>query len=1162
MIAAPELKIIFEKKYDRKSWYRVLNENFNVKDLNENPIDITSRIKANSYNAKALELGTFVTQGEGHLIGLYEIEVADNVKIHRNRKGLKELLSKIYRDDVEAALLVFVQGDKWRFSYVSEITVKNKLTKKREKKTTDSKRFTYLLGSGERTKTAADRFARIQRSEDLFGGGVSLDALEEAFNVDKMSKAFFNEYRKQYGYFTAHITGEDENGKKIRSTSPFLSTTFNGDHKTARDFIKKMMGRIVFLYFLEKKGWLGVPADKNWGDGDEFFLSNLFKHSKDKKAFYSNVLAPLFFATLNTERKDDYFKIDDTLFTQPGYSKLKIPYLNGGLFEEDEIMKQFLVFPEELFSNLFNFFDQYNFTVYEDSPDEHTVAVDPEMLGHIFENLLEDNKDKGAFYTPKEIVHYMCRESLIEYLYTKLNPQSPESYQEHGKPQVEIFGNTAKKGQLSPEQKHNDPTELVPRAAIEKFVLHHEGGDIIEFEETILKALKDVKICDPAIGSGAFPMGLLIEIFYLVEALYFVSPDVTGKIWKLGKKWNPAKVKEQIIQNSIYGVDIEKGAVDIARLRFWLSLVVDEDIPKPLPNLDYKIVVGNSLLSKYENEVIDIDWKIKNKNASAVESIINDQQTKLVLLSTRQHEYFQAGVDKGKQQLRIRDLKIDILRNQLTLTRIAFEENNKVQLGLHSNDKELEQAQVITEKIRDYNRAIHKLESLKKIREESLDYFDWKLDFPEVMNEKLIKGQIGFDIVIANPPYGADVDHDKLNIDYTLSKKRLSNTYSYFMEKSLKLTKDYGNITLIVPNTWLSITSTRVLREVFFVENTIKQLLFTHQIFESMADIPPVVDTVVFTCLLQKNKSENVSLITLKDDASIRERLLEVESRSWSNIKTTKVLETNEFKIQLKENFFHWNTNFFLLEEKKDPKYIVRIGTQEYAVGKGNPPLKKEQIKQRIYHSKEKIDSSYLPFVPCGDIQSFHFRWSKTYLKWGDNLHCPREEEIYSKEHILVSRIFDKKNKKLKACHIPAGEKNYFFINNTDSFNVVPNSDPPFHSLKFLLGLISSKFIGYYLTTSNVNLIRSVYPKINTNDLKKIPIVSNVSEKVCRVIESLIDEISNKRALDLKADVSLLENENDLIVYKLYNLDYKEAHIIEDKKEWITKEDYDRFTIE
>jgi hypothetical protein len=169
------------------------------------------------------------------------------------------------------------------------------------------------------------------------------------------------------------------------------------------------------------------------------------------------------------------------------------------LFEEDDEKTLDLVFPEELFNGLFTFFDQYNFTVYEDSPDEHTVAVDPEMLGHIFENLLEDNKDKGAFYTPKEIVHYMCRESLIEYLYTYLNPRQPESYKEIGKTQTDLFGNKAKK-QLSIEENINQPKKIVARQTLEQFVLLHEAADVIECDEAILKALRDVKICDPAIG--------------------------------------------------------------------------------------------------------------------------------------------------------------------------------------------------------------------------------------------------------------------------------------------------------------------------------------------------------------------------------------------------------------------------------------------------------------------------------------------------------------------------------------------------------------------------------------------------------------------------------------------------------------------------------------
>jgi hypothetical protein len=608
--------------------------------------------------------------------------------LHRNRRALRDLLSDIYRNDVEAALVVFVQGVKWRFTYVSEITVRDENTGERKVKSTDPKRYTYLFGEGEKAKTAAVQFSKLKANEDLFKKGITLDALQEAFNVEKMSKAFFTEYRKHYGYFTAHLTGEDENGKAVSKASSLLNSTFNGNKKEARDFIKKMLGRIVFLYFLEKKGWLGVAVENDWGSGDENFLSNLFAKSADKDAFYSNVLAPLFFNAMNTERKNDVF----TLSTG---EMVKIPFLNGGLFEEDEVNTQFLHFPKKLFADLFEFFDRYNFTVYEDSPDEHTVAVDPEMLGHIFENLLEDNKDKGAYYTPKEIVHYMCQESLIEYLNTQLNPPVIDSYQELGKAQTDLFGNTGKKGQLTLVQEHSSPKEIVSREALERFIKKGEVGDILHQEEAVLTALYIIKVCDPAIGSGAFPMGVLMEIFHAVETLFEASAAVTRKVWKLKEAdWvsNRAAVKMNIIQNSIYGVDIEQGAVDIARLRFWLSLVVDEEVPQPLPNLDYKIVVGNSLLSKFNDIVIDIDWNPKYKNASAVKNLITEQHVKLHLLQQKQHLFF-VSQHGNKQQLKneIRNLKIDILINQLELTKAVFQQNiqsNTVLKGFSQTEKE------------------------------------------------------------------------------------------------------------------------------------------------------------------------------------------------------------------------------------------------------------------------------------------------------------------------------------------------------------------------------------------------------------------------------------------------------------------------------------------
>src|SRR5690606_7257477 len=175
-----------------------------------------------------------------------------------------------------------------------------------------------------------------------------------------------------------------------------LTALFDKDEKQARDFVKRMMGRIVFLYFIQKKGWLAVAQGKKWGEGNQNYLYDLFKNSKQKNDFYARELVTLFFNRLNNEDSENSAREE------------RFPYLNGGLFDDAQDRKyNKLYLPEDIFSRMFDTFNNYNFTIYEDAPDEHTVAVDLEMLGHIFENLLEDNKDKGELYTPKEIVHYI-----------------------------------------------------------------------------------------------------------------------------------------------------------------------------------------------------------------------------------------------------------------------------------------------------------------------------------------------------------------------------------------------------------------------------------------------------------------------------------------------------------------------------------------------------------------------------------------------------------------------------------------------------------------------------------------------------------------------------------------------------------------------------------
>jgi hypothetical protein len=471
---------------------------------------------------------------------------------------------------------------------------------------------------------------------------------------------------------------------------------------------------------------------------------------------------------LNKKRDNDLVELIKS-------EKYKIPFLNGGLFEEENIKHRDIIFPKEQFRNLFDFFNEYNFTIYEDDPNDHTVAVDPEMLGHIFENLLEDNKDKGAFYTPKEIVHYMCQESLIEYLCTTL--------------------------QIEDEAKE--------REAITKLIKTKEIDDILKPEIlNINKALDKVKICDPAIGSGAFPMGLLHEIFAVKLTLYIFENNSS-------EGFDAAAIKLNIIQNSIYGVDIEPGAVDVARLRFWLSLIVDEPKPKALPNLDYKIVVGNSLVSKLDDDIINIDWSLNDTTYGLFATDLAKEKCELLeKISHKQKLFFGSDCDKKKLSVEIRNLKIDLLINQLNLMIQNQNIHTKPSAESYLNKPKTK----FTEDTNNYLQClgwkdkIKNLELLKTKYDETLHYFDWKLDFPEIMNEQVAE-KIGFDIVIGNPPYGAKYcDNDKLYFqDKYITAKTIKgsqkgslDTFTLFVEIGYKLSNIGGNLHYIIPMSFTS----------------------------------------------------------------------------------------------------------------------------------------------------------------------------------------------------------------------------------------------------------------------------------------------------------------------------------------------------------------------
>lgn len=454
-----QLQHIFQNGYPGAAEFisKVIEPIFPEDSITENGLDIIDtpekRRRADMANIVSAQYVADVNRIDSDPIAVYDVTLRPNSDIAHSRVAIKQFIAADVMTYTHAFIL-FHYADQphrpWRFSYVY---------KERTTAGTRSvaKRYTYVFGKDYRCRTAVERFIELSRSPK------SDEDFAKAFSVEALSDEFFERYRDLYADFVQYITGKryvKENSKwvekKIHDANPQHQTSFNSDDKLVRDYIKKMFGRIVFLYFLQRKGWLA---------GNRHYMHDLFFNSEQKDNFLDGVLEPLFFELLNTQPE---YRTPHAM-SLPGAKS--IPYLNGGLFQQDEIDERTCVFKADDFQKLFNFFDQYNFTIDENDPEDAEVGIDPEMLGRIFENLLEDNKDKGAYYTPKEIVEYMCRESIISYLQSKAATDA-------GKQQLRDFVETLNGDNLSLSQR--------------KFIKDR---------------LKAVKICDPAIGSGGIPDG-------------------------------------------------------------------------------------------------------------------------------------------------------------------------------------------------------------------------------------------------------------------------------------------------------------------------------------------------------------------------------------------------------------------------------------------------------------------------------------------------------------------------------------------------------------------------------------------------------------------------------------------------------------------------------
>ena len=805
-------KEVIESKYNREAWQQLLH------DIFRNKVSFWNRpsaVHVNSRLAKeALNLGK-ISLADGEAIAIYEVELTEKVNIEHNRCGIRDMLTSDWRNMGYAGAFMFCYRKNesiLRFSYVSETWGFDKQGNY-EKISTNTKRYTYLLGEGRGCRTAIEQFGVLKNSKQ------TLSDITAAFSVEALTKQFYKDLFEWYQWAI-------EPSSNV--SFPNNITIEEDDREDLETKIIRLITRIMFVWFIKQKDL--VPNKIFDVDYLGTILKDFDPYSKTVGNYYNAILQNLFFATLNRAIEDEQgnkrkfaTNVKKDIKTLYRYAEMfsisenevinlfaEVPFLNGGLFEcldktkkidgveqafnhdgfsrndkrfADGRYRNRAVVPNNLFfepeKGLISILSRYNFTIEENSPEEQQVALDPELLGKVFENLLgaynPETKEtarnqSGSFYTPREIVNYMVDESLIAYL---------------------------------------GDTPLVRSLFEQDFSF---DKNYAEDYKTIAGKLKNIKILDPACGSGAFPMGLLNR---MVDILLRISPN--EKVYDL---------KLAIIENCIYGSDIQRIAAQITKLRFFISLICncEKDVNKPnfgiptLPNLETKFVAANSLISKKKQESYNL---FENPEI---------EPTKKELTRIR-HEHFSAKTANRKSTLREQD---KILREKLA------------RLLAEDEDFAPEDAKQLAA----WNPYDQNAES---------PFFDpaWMFGVNE-----------GFDIVIGNPPYiqlqnnGGELAKLYEPCGYKTFAKT-GDIYCLFYERGYQLLKSNGHLCYITSNKWMRAGYGEKTRE-FFAKNTNPQLLIDFagvKIFESAT-----VDTNILLFAKATNEHKTLCAVTNKQN--------------------------------------------------------------------------------------------------------------------------------------------------------------------------------------------------------------------------------------------------------------------------------------------------------
>lgn len=911
-----DLRAFFQSKFDLDVWVQWMHDFFEVNDIRTNPELITS---ANS-NEEGYFLGRFVS--DVYHIGFFYYKVNQGSVVTK-KVGLRNLVKSFINTsygEFEAALVVFDSGDHWRLSFVCDI--------KEEK--TSPKRFTFVFGDKDNLyRTPVKRFAELQKK------GISFDSIREAFSVEALTKEFYNEL------FDWYQRAVDE---KSRITFPNDTSTDKDDRENIDVKIIRMITRLIFVWFIKQKEL--VPNNLFDPEFLKSVLRDFDAQSSNSSVYYNAILQNLFFATLNKAIKDEngegrrfahlqnkrdiksLYRYEE-MFSIPEEDVIKlfadVPFLNGGLFEcldkaesldgkrynYDGFSRNATTFtngtykhrafvPNVLFfdkeNGLFSIFSRYNFTIEENSPNEQQVALDPELLGKVFENLLgaynPETKEtarnqSGSFYTPREIVNYMVDESLKAYL-----------------------------GDI----------DFIENLFSDEFVRDETRAK--DYEEVAFKLL-NIKVLDPACGSGAFPMGLLTR---MVDLLQKLTPEHSVREMKL-----------EIIEKCLYGGDIQSIATQISKLRFFISLICDcekdASLPNfgipPLPNLETKFVSANSLISlKTENsgslnledekllelrkklrEVrhehfhaksanrksslrkLDEDYRnqiihrLKEIASTPDDQIIERNEKRIAQLRTERETYSKplwVEQDAGAQQMDL--LGFEPQKTQGTLFRV--DANKKHRDRIDSEIAKCERA-IASEQRKatphsDFEKKLHELASWNPYDQNAVSSFlepEWMFGVKE------------FDVVIGNPPYistkGIKAEDKKL---YENEFGFSDDTYNLFTFKGLQLCKKGGALTYITPKTFWTIQTKHNMRELI-LSYTIDYIFDTANPFEAV-----MVDTCIFQIIKQTpNEAHKVRFFDGTNNLTTPIAYNPIKQKVYLDSKNSVIFKPNYFNLKIHE---------------------------------------------------------------------------------------------------------------------------------------------------------------------------------------------------------------------------------------------------------------------